>query len=80
MQYQNQLFVQLLQKNLNKKSNNNKLNTINMKKLTFFLSSFCIFAIIGIIIACTPSQSKEKSSKNLQKITTNENNSSHRYY
>lgn len=45
-----------------------------MKKLTFFLSSFCIFAIIGIIIACTPSQSKEKSSKNLQKITTNENN------
>ena len=49
-------------------------NLINMKKLTLFLSFSCILAIVGIIIACVPSQSKETTSKNQQKIITNENN------
>ncbi len=45
-----------------------------MKKPTLLLSSLCIFAIIGIIIACTPSESKQTSTKYQQKIISNENN------
>ena len=45
-----------------------------MKKITILLSALCIFAIIGIIIACTPSQSKETSAKQQQIKTNDENN------
>ena len=45
-----------------------------MKKITLLFFMVCISAVVGIIIACTSSQSKETSIKKQQKTPKNETN------